>query len=142
MPLLRDRWEPAPRNVYDAGVSRTRQEFAADCDINKIMKDAVRTGTVPSRTDMARYGDFASAPDFQEAQNIVIKAREQFAAVSSELRNKFDNDPYKFLAWIHSDKFDLEEAQKYGILSEEGSRKVAERISKREADAAAKVASK
>lgn len=138
MPLLRDRWNPAPRSVYDAGESMTRQEFAADCDINKIMKNAVRTGTVPTRTDMARYGDFAEAPDFQEAQNIVIRARAQFASVSSELRNRFENDPAKFLAWIHSKDFDLEDAQKYGILSEEGKKKVAERVSKREADKAAK----
>lgn len=134
MPLLRDRWNPAPRHVSDPGESMTRQEFIKDCDINQIMKNAVKTGTVPTRTDMARYGDFSEAPDFQEAQNIVIKAKAQFAAVSSELRNRFNNDPAKFLEWIHSKDFDLEDAKKYGILSEEGVKKVAERVSKREAE--------
>lgn len=124
------------------GPGKTRQEFIQECDVNTIMANALRTGTVPTRTDMARYGDFSSGADYFEAQNILIKGREQFMALSSKVREKFGNDPGKFLAWIHDEKVSLEEKHELGLLSEEGVRKVAERVSKREADKAAAAAAK
>ena len=107
--------------------SMTQQEFKDECDINKIMSKYVQTGTVKQRTDMARFGDFYEAADYHEAQNIVLKSKEQFSALPSDVRERFKNDPIKFLSWIHSKEVDMDEAHKLGLLSEEGIKRHEER---------------
>lgn len=121
------RWSPRESVPVVCEGGRTQQEFKDECDINLIMKDALRTGTIRSRSDMARYGDFSAGIDYREAQDVLIAAQSQFASLPSELRDRFKNDPAKFLDWIHDSKTDLEEVQKYGMLSEEGKRKIEER---------------
>lgn len=139
---VRDAFSVTKATPVEFGESMTKQEFAKECDINQIMAGYLRLGTVPQRTDMARYGDFASAPDYFEAQNILKDASDKFSALSANVRERFGNDPGKFLAWIHDQKVSLEEKHELGLLSEEGVRKVAERKSKAEAEAAAKAAVK
>lgn len=84
------------------------QTGADAVDINKIMNrvdphgkqfaQAVRTGIV---TDAGMlYDDFTKAESFQDALNIVIHGRQQFALLDARTRNRFDNDPAKFLAYI------------------------------------------
>lgn len=80
----------------DKGV--TKQSDAEGCDINRIMKRYEKTGALPDMIKMnAQYGDFSSVPDFQEALNIVNKARAQFNALDAHIRNRFNNDPAEFL---------------------------------------------
>lgn len=105
----------------------TRQEFKDECDINRIMARALKTGTIPGRADMGTYGDFASVGDFQDAQNTIVRAKDQFAALPALVRDRFKNDPGQFLAWIHDKNTTLEEAHEMGLLSAEGVRKVEER---------------
>lgn len=127
IPNVRGPWDDTRVCIEDYGPSLTRAEFALESDINTIMRNATKSGVMPTRTDMARYGDFSAAPDFMEAQNIVIRARAQFASLPSELRNRFENDPGKFLAWITDKNVSLDDVQRYGLLSEEGVKRVAER---------------
>lgn len=84
------------------GPGLTQSEHAVECDINHIMDKYTRTGTVATRTDMGRFGDFSDGVDFHEAQNVIVKARDQFSALASRVRAKFDNDPAKFLDWVHA----------------------------------------
>ena len=74
---------PYPGVTFDAGV--TQAEHARDCDINVIMEKYLRSGTVAARTDMGTYGDFSEGTDFHEAQNLIIKARGQFGALSGQV---------------------------------------------------------
>lgn len=122
IPTLRvyNRYNAPPGRPSDCGgVSMTDQDAMPSCDINLIMARSLRTGTVPTRTDMGRYGDFASALDFRESQELLVKAREQFAALSSKVRRSFDNDPAKFLHFVHSPACTPELAKDMGILSDE-----------------------
>lgn len=96
----------------------TKQEFKEECDINTIMRKYRATGTVPGNTRVGRYGDFASVGDFHAAQNMVIQAQAQFAAMPSEVRDRFKNDPALFLEFVH-DKKNYEEARKLGLLDKE-----------------------
>lgn len=47
------------------------------------------------------YGDFTEVPDYMAAQNVVAKANEQFAALPSQVREKFGNDPSRMLEFVN-----------------------------------------
>lgn len=81
--------------------SRTHQEFKDECDINKIMKKFEKTALLTHvNKHPGGYGDFSSAPDYQEALNIVLQATEMFDSVPSHIRKQFGNDPAQFLAFV------------------------------------------
>lgn len=114
------------RNVAcDPEEGRTHQEFKSECDINHIMERAVRTGNFPPDVKVGRYGDFSEAGDFQDAQELLAVAQGQFAGLPSKVRERFKNDPARFLAWVE-EKDNLEEAHELGLLNEEGQKRLAE----------------
>lgn len=85
----------------DYEVSMTRQEMADECDVNKIMAQYKKYGTISHVMQVApQYGDFADLPDFQEALGIFARAQESFSALPAEVRKEFDNDPAKFVAYV------------------------------------------
>ncbi|QXP08243.1 MAG: internal scaffolding protein [Arizlama microvirus] len=101
----------------DKGV--TKQSDLKDTDINAIFKRFEKTGQLPDMiAKNGRYGDFSAVPDYQEAVNTVKLAEEQFLALDVTIRNRFDNDPAKFLAFATDDK-NYDEMEKMGLLNEE-----------------------
>lgn len=85
--------------VYDDG--RTKQSFKDSTDINKILKQAQKQGSLDHLTKHgATYGDFADF-DFFEAQNQLAKAREIFDELPSEVRKEFGNDPGRFFEYAN-----------------------------------------
>lgn len=78
--------------------SRTKQSFRDECDINNILKKYQTTGILPDliKTN-PQYGDFSSVETYQESMNVVLHANEQFESLSSHIRDRFNNDPTKFL---------------------------------------------
>lgn len=118
---LSKRWAADKRksvSVKFTKPSRTRQEFAADCDINNIMQKYRDNGTLPQLIKQnPQYGDFASVPDYQEALNTVALANEQFEALPAHVRDRFRNSPEAFLAFAadkknHQEMVDLGLAEK------------------------------
>lgn len=80
--------------------SMTKQEFADDCDINKILSKFQITGALNHFAKWApSYGDF-SACDFQEAQNLLIRARQMFDELPSSIRNMVAT-PQGFLDFVN-----------------------------------------
>ena len=65
-----------------------------------------------------RYGDFSAVPDYQQALAIVRHADEQFANLDVTVRNRFDNDPVKFLAFVEDPK-NIDEVERMGLLKPE-----------------------
>lgn len=103
--------------VGDEGL--TKQSDMQDCDINKIFKRFEKTGQLPSAIlKDGRYGDFSSVPDYMEAMSIVHHANEQFALVDVEIRNRFANDPARFLAFV-TDPNNMDELENMGFLKPE-----------------------
>lgn len=97
---------------------RTKQSFKDECDINNIMKKFNKTGQLPEMIKQnPSYGDFSEPLDFQESQNVVIKAIEQFQALPSKTRERFQNDPETFLRYMHSNPPE-EEVRAMGLLKE------------------------
>jgi phage internal scaffolding protein len=97
--------------------SRSVQYFKQDCDINLILKKYAATGEMPSISHSKPfYGDFTDIPDYAQACDRVNRANASFMSLPSNLRNRFDNDPSKLIAFV-SDPSNLEEACKLGLIT-------------------------
>lgn len=95
--------------------SRTQKQFLEESDINNIMKRFKNTGVLPGMIrSNPQYGDFSDPVDYQEACNIVIRSREQFEALGSRVRERFGNDPEKFLKFV-ADPSNAEEMVRLGL---------------------------
>lgn len=99
--------------------SLTQQHFKDECDINNIIERFTRTGLLPQYPgeDM-QYGDYTTSVDYHEAMTIVAQAKQQFEALPSSVRDKFDNDPAKMLDFV-SKKENIEESVRLGLLNRE-----------------------
>jgi len=95
---------------------RTHQSFKDECDINRIMARHKKTGIIRQTTERPQYGDFSNLPDYQEAMNTVIQADSMFAELNSEVRERFQNNPQKFLDFC-DDPENQDEAIRLGIAA-------------------------
>jgi phage internal scaffolding protein len=85
--------------------SLTQQQFKDECDINNILDLYGRTGQLPNANVIeGQYLDLSQLPSYVEAKNFIAKANEQFEALPAETRQKFNNDPAKFLTFCDDPK--------------------------------------
>lgn len=77
--------------------SMTQQSDADECDINLIMEKYKVTGQAPQVIQQGIYGDFTEVGDYRTAVERIRAANEAFQAIPAKLREKFDNDPAKFI---------------------------------------------
>lgn len=142
-PLIRHRYstiKPEDKPRWSSNLpSKTKQSFKDECDINQIMKKFEKTGILPDliKTNPV-YGDFSDPKTYQESLNLVHHAQEQFSNLSSKVRERFNNDPQKFLEFT-SNAENADEMAKMGLLKEESVKRVTE---SRETAKTAKMASK
>lgn len=103
---------------FDQKEDRTKQSFRPECDINSIMAKYYKNGRLPEMIKRNPvYGDFSTAVDFQTAQNLVIRAEEQFNGLSAKVRDRFKNDPAEFLKFA-TDPKNQEELVAMGLAKE------------------------
>jgi len=95
--------------------SLTRQEFAAECDINNLMAQFEKTGILPT-TNAAepRYLDVSNVPNLQEAHHILQDATVSFMALPALVRRDFDNDPIKFIQFAEN-RENLPKLREWGL---------------------------
>lgn len=80
--------------------SLTRQEFAAECDINNLMSQFEKTGILPTTNSATpNYLDVSDVPDLMLAHEILQNATTAFMSLPATVRRDFDNDPLKFVAF-------------------------------------------
>jgi phage internal scaffolding protein len=122
MPLVRDPYTPYEDPGLDCSLDEdapeglTDQSQADDCDVNRIVDRFMKTGVLPG-VDVERvYGDFSSPTDFHEAMNVVARGMEQFESLDAKIRKRFNNDPGKFLEFVH-DPDNLDEMVRLGLAS-------------------------
>ena len=95
---------------------KTEQSHAKACDIHNIIKRFDKTGIVDHvNQHQGQYVDVASAPDYQEAMNIVCQAQQMFETLPARIRDDFQNDPERFLAFI-DDPDSADKLREYGLL--------------------------
>jgi phage internal scaffolding protein len=80
-----------------------KQSFKESCDVNHILKKYQKTGVLPIMKNQKLYEDFADAPTYHESMNIIAKSTEQFEGLDADLRDRFNNDPYKFLEFVNNE---------------------------------------
>lgn len=51
-----------------------------------------------------RYGDFSDPVSYQDSLNLVLFAQQQFEALDSRVRERFLNDPARFLEFTNDPK--------------------------------------
>lgn len=95
--------------------SLTVQSEAEDADINTIVRRFGLTGELPGDLRMPVSGDFSGITDFHGAMNLVRAAQEEFLRVPANIRDRFNNDPQKFMSFME-DPGNLDEARKLGLL--------------------------
>lgn len=103
---------------FAGSVNRTQQQFQAECDIEKVVSRLAAGQPVPQPKYVGSYGDFASVPDFWAANNLLIRAREQFMSLPAKVRDRFKQDPAEMLAFV-ADRKNFDEARALGLLSDE-----------------------
>lgn len=96
--------------------TRTQQQFQEECDINTIVRRFGLTGQLPEGLVVPMQGDFTNVVDFQSAMNMVIAAQDSFMEMPAHVRDRFSNDPQRFLDFV-SDPANLDEARKLGIAN-------------------------
>ena len=83
------------------GISRTKQSFADECNINKIIAKFRKTGMITHlKATGGQYGDFTGVTDYRAALDAIREADASFATLPADIRRQFDNDPGQFLQFV------------------------------------------
>lgn len=103
---------------FDFSQGLTEQHHKDDCDLNIIVKNYVRTGQLPTnQSGPGVFGDFSGAPeDYAEAVRMLDEARTAFAALPSNVRKRFNNDPQQLFAFLDNPD-NRAEAEKLGLVA-------------------------
>lgn len=99
--------------------SRTKQEFRDECDINNILAQYRQTGMIrhiSARAAQGAYMDLPDPVDFQMSTNIILEATSAFMTLPSKVRERFFNDPERFLQFM-ADPANQDEAIKLGLAT-------------------------
>ena len=88
------------RVAIATGDGLTEQNHKDETDINNIVRKYNKTGLIDHLNQFEKqYGDMTGY-DYQEAMNTVAAANTMFEGLPSSIRNKFDNDPAKFINFV------------------------------------------
>ncbi|AXH77259.1 MAG: internal scaffolding protein [Microviridae sp.] len=97
-----------------AAPSRTKQEFKDDCDVNRILAKFQRTGALTHFAKYAPFYDDINACDYQTAQNLLLRARNMFDALPSNIRAHVST-PAGFLEFVQDPK-NKAKMQEFGLI--------------------------
>lgn len=98
---------------------RVKQSHVAECDINTIMKQYSQTGQlkhISARAQMGEYLDLPDQVDFQASLQIIKDGETAFAGLPAKTRDRFDNDPANFLAFM-ANPTNQDEAVQLGLMT-------------------------
>lgn len=82
--------------------TRAQQHQKDEVDINQIMARYVKTGVIDH---VAQYkGQYTEnrETDYHSAMNLITRADQMFLDLPSQVREKFSNDPGKFLEFVEN----------------------------------------
>lgn len=82
-------------------VSLAVQSERDDCDINNIMERFGHGVPLPESLSVPSYGDFTGVSDYRSALELISGASESFMQLPADVRSRFQNDPARFLDFVH-----------------------------------------
>ena len=94
--------------------SLTQQQFKEESDINTIVDRFMKSGVMPTPTNMPQYMDYEGVFDFQSAMNTVRQADENFMRMDAKIRARFNNSPQEFLEFFGNPE-NTDEAIRLGL---------------------------
>lgn len=93
--------------------SMTHQEFAADADINNIMKRYVYSD-LPDMPSVV--SEFSQMVDYHEVMTEAMRARDAFMLLPGNIRQRFGNNPQELINFL-GDERNRDEAEKLGLIN-------------------------
>lgn len=101
--------------VLKAFVTPTKQEFADECDINKIL-ERYTPEALEERLAAAEgvYRDFSEDLTYEEARQLVSDCDDAFMSLPAKVRERFLNNPQMLIDFL-DDPTNDEEAIKLGL---------------------------
>lgn len=112
-----DNTDPETGEVYP---SMTKQSEMDACDIHNVLKQFSQQGFENLVRENAARGQYADLPDeidYQASLNMVLAAQASFATLPSQVRERFGNDPARFLEFI-GDPANQDEAIRLGLAQD------------------------
>lgn len=109
-----------PREAHafsNSDPSMTRQEFADECDINKLMKqyEGHDIGAIMRQVGEPVYYDFSEMPqDLMSFMQMQQDAEKAFMTLPASVRKEFDNDPLGFVEFA-SDPANVDQMRTWGL---------------------------
>lgn len=91
-----------------------QQQFKDECDINVILEKFAITGHLPIVSTQPMEGDFTEIGDYHEAVLALQAANDNFMMLPSKVREKFMNDPQKFVDFC-IDPANIEAVRELGL---------------------------
>lgn len=88
--------------IKDGEEVRVEQSHKDEVNINNIVRKHGLDLIVRVQALQQFQYDDVTGNDFQESMNAIIKARDTFSSVPSDIRKQFDNDPAKFMDFVHN----------------------------------------
>lgn len=79
--------------------SLVQQQFRTECDVNTIVRRFGMVGSEALVGPQGVYGDFTGISDYESAVEAVNRAQAGFMALPAVVRERFGNDPARFLDW-------------------------------------------
>lgn len=81
--------------------TKTQAQFVPETDVNNIMRKYKTTGELMHQNrKQGVYADLSDFPDYQQSLDRIIRANDAFAALPSNLRLRFQNDPSQLLTFL------------------------------------------
>ena len=121
--MAEERYKPRIYQTFfdlEKDPDRAKQAFKDQCDINRILDKAKKTGVLSHVNKYEQhYGDFADF-DFEEAQIKLANAKSIFYDLEANVGAEFGNKPEAFFAYVNDPANAGDLANKLPALVEPG----------------------
>lgn len=95
----------------------TKQAEAEACDVNRIVERWLKSGGAIDLSErVGQFLDVSEVPDYHSCQNFIASAQAMFGLLPADVRERFENDPGKFLDFA-SDGKNAEELVSMGLAT-------------------------
>ena len=112
---MRSAYSKPKRVTVQCDDGLTEQHHTDECDVNKILATYMKTGILPPVDPNAQYGDLSDF-DYQSMQNQIANANSLFEQLPDNVKNKFGNEPYRFLNFVQ-DENNYDELVEMGLAN-------------------------
>ena len=84
--------------------SMTKQSDKKLANINSILGRYKKTGLIPLRQSVPIEGDLPDVDSYHEAMTVITQSQQAFDQLPSDIKEKFDGDPKKFLEFVQDEE--------------------------------------